>query len=287
MIRCVKHLKRFDIVATDGSIGAVDDFYFDDERWAVRYVVVDTGKWLPGRRVLVSPYSVMRTEWGEQRVLLSINRQHVRDSPPIDTQQPVSRQHEAEYLTHFGYPYYWTHAGLWGAYPLPTLPAAVPMAAREATVSDDEQRATESGDSHLRSVAEVTGYLIRATDGELGHVDDFLIDDISWAVRYLVIKTSNWWFGRHVLVAPRWITSIDWVSKSVDVNVTRAAIKSAPAYDRAEHVDRQWEAAYHKHIHGRDSWLDDEDAAAIKAAHEFLQDEPGPRDRLERRSRPR
>ena len=287
MIRSVKHLKRFDIVATDGSIGAVDDFYFDDERWVVRYIVVDTGKWLPGRRVLISPYSVIRTEWGEQRVLLSITRGQVKDSPAIDTHQPVSRQHETNYLRHFGYPYYWTHAGLWGAYPSPMLPTAVQMAKHEATLAGDQQRATASADSHLRSVAEVTGYLIRATDGELGHVDDFLIGDVSWAVRYLVINTSNWWFGRHVLVAPRWITAIDWVSKTVDVNVTRAAIKSAPAYDRAEHVDRQWEAAYHQHVRGGDSWLDEEDAAAIKAAHQYLQDEPGARDPLERRSRPR
>ena len=255
MVRSVKDLKRCEIVATDGSVGAVEDFYFDDERWAVRYIVVDTGKWLPGRRVLISPYSVIRTEWGEQRALLSISRQQVRESPGIDTHQPVSRQHEAEYLKHFGYPYYWTHAGLWGAYPTPILPTAAEMAKREATLADDDRRAVESGDSHLRSVSEVTGYLIRATDGELGHVDDFLIGDVSWGVRYLVINTSNWWFGRHVLVAPRWITAIDWVSKTVDVNVTRAAIKSAPAYDRGAHIDRQWEAAYHQHVHGDDSSL--------------------------------
>jgi hypothetical protein len=288
MIRSVTHLRRFDIVATDGSIGAVDDLYFDDERWAVRYIVVDTGKWLPGRHVLISPYSVTRTEWGEQRVLLSITREQVKDSPGVDAHKPVSRQHEADYLAHFGYPFYWAHTGLWGAYPTPMLPHARQMAEFEAKMAEEQRRAAASGGSHLRSIGEVTGYLIRATDGELGHVDDFLIDDVSWAVRYLVINTSNWWFGRKVLAAPAWITAIDWASKTVDVNVTREAIKTAPAYDRVEHVDRQWEAAYHQHMRGRDSWLDEDDAAAINAAHEYLQDEPGRTpDPLERRSRPR
>ena len=287
MIRSVKHLKRFDIVATDGSIGAVDDFYFDDERWAIRYIVVDTGKWLPGRRVLISPYSVIHLAWGEQQVRLSMTRDQVRNGPDIDTHQPVSRRHEAEYLKHYGYPYYWGHAGLWGAYPAPILPRAE-IAKHEAAMSDVERRAAESGDSHLRSGMELTGYLIRAADGELGHVDDFLIDDGSWAVRYLVLNTGNWWFGRQVLAAPEWITAIDWISKTVDVDVTRAAIKAAPAYDRAEHVDHQWEAAYHARVRGRDAWLDAEDAAAIKAAHDYLQDDPGAApDPLERRARRR
>jgi hypothetical protein len=287
MIRSAKHLKRFDVIATDGSIGTIHDFYFDDERWAVRYLVVDTGTWLPGRRVLISPYSVTRTEWGEQRVLLSITREQVKTSPGIDTDKPVSRQHEADYLAHYGYPYYWAHTGLWAAYPTPMLPSAIRREQFEATTAG-AKRGAESGDSHLRSVAEVRHYLIRATDGDLGHVDDILIDDVSWAVRYFVLDTSNWWGGRHVLAAPSWITGIDWASKTVDVNVSRDAIKSAPPYDRAEHVDRQWEAAYHQHVRGDDSSLDADDAAAIKAAHEYLDDPPDVLpDSIERRARPR
>src|SRR5688572_10509184 len=112
MIRSMEHMKKFEIVATDGRIGAVDDFYFDDERWAIRYAVVDTGRWLPGRRVLVSPLSITLTEWSEQRLRLSISRDQVRDSPGIDTHQPVSRRHERDHLDYYGYPYYWGHAGL-------------------------------------------------------------------------------------------------------------------------------------------------------------------------------
>ena len=172
MIRSVKHLKAFDIQATDGSIGSIEDLYFDDERWTIRYVVADTGKWLPGRRVLISPYSVNHLEWGNQRMALSISREQVKGSPDIHTDKPVSRQHEADYLSYYGYPYYWGHAALWGAFPQPMLPPR-----GEIAVANAEARAAEGtaeGDSHLRSIAEVTGYLVRATDGELGHIDDFL-----------------------------------------------------------------------------------------------------------------
>lgn len=286
MIRSVKHLNRYEVVATDGPIGSISDFYFDDERWAIRYVIVDTGKWLPGRRVLISPYSITQTEWGNQRFLLSISRDQVRESPDVDTHQPVSRQHEAAYLQHYGYPYYWGHTGLWGAFPQPMLPTPEQIARAEA--AEIQPRAEVSGNSHLRSIGEVTGYLIRATDGELGHVDDFLIDDVSWAVRYLVINTSNWWFGSQVLAAPSWISGIDWASKSVEVEVTRQSIRSAPAYNRAEHVDRQWEAAYHQHLRQPGYWLDEDDASAIKQAHEYLQDRPETTaDSLERRARTR
>ena len=272
MIRSVKHLKAFDIQATDGSIGSIEDLYFDDERWTIRYVVADTGKWLPGRRVLISPYSVNHLEWGNQRMALSISREQVKGSPDIHTDKPVSRQHEADYLSYYGYPYYWGHAALWGAFPQPMLPPR-----GEIAVANAEARAAEGtaeGDSHLRSIAEVTGYLVRATDGELGHIDDFLIDDVSWAVRYVVVDTSNWWFGKHVLARPSWIDRIDWPSRTADVKVSRQVLRNAPVYDRAEHVSRQWEAAYHKHVNEPGYWLEEEDAASIKRAQEYLQEPP-------------
>ena len=290
MIRSMEHMKKFEIVATDGRIGAVDDFYFDDERWAIRYVVVDTGRWLPGRRVLISPLSISHFEWGAQRLLLSISRDRVKDSPGIDTHQPVSRRHERDYFDYYGYPYYWGHAGLWGAHAVPVLPTPEQMASQRATASEVERKAAEQGDTHLRSASEVSGYVIRALDGDLGHVENILFDDLSWAIRYFVVDTSNWWFGKQVLAAPSWISGIQWASKTVDVGVTRQAIRTAPVYDRAEHVDRQWEMAYHQQLNQPGYWLDEEDAAAIKEAHEFLQERPHSQpdaDPLERRAKPR
>ena len=256
MIRSVEHLKKFAIVASDGRIGSVDDFYFDDDRWAIRYLVVDTGGWLPGPRVLISPVSVLRVEWGEQRLILSTTREQVRNSPGIETHKPVSRQQEMEYLDYYGYPYYWGHGGLWGAYAHPMIPPPEVLARQQAQTAAAARKAAEQGDSHLRSAEEVAGYVIRATDGDLGHVDDFLFSDVSWAIRYLVVDTSNWWFGTHVLVAPEWILDVAWADRSVSVGVTRQQLKDAPRYERVEHVNRQWEEAYHQHMGqpGRPEW---------------------------------
>jgi len=207
MIRSAKHMTKFDIVATDGRVGAVDDFYFDDERWAMRYVVVATGLLVQGRLVVVSPLSVSRTEWDQQRLLLSISRDQVNSSPDNDT--------------------------------------------------------------HLRSASEVSGYVVRATDGDLGHVEDFLFDDLSWAIRYLVVDTSNWWFGKHVLVAPQWIRHMASEDRAIAVKVRRQRLKTAPEYDRAEHVDRQWEAAYYRHLHQPGYWLDEDEAHSIKEARSY------------------
>jgi hypothetical protein len=288
MIRSVKEMKQFEVVAADGYIGSIEDFYFDDERWAIRYVVVDTGRLLSGRRVLISPVSVSGTEWGEKRLLLSISRERVNNSPGIDTHQPVSRRHERDYLDYYGYPYYWSHSGLWGVQPTPMLPTPEQIARQRARSTAAERKASDRGDTHLRSASEVSGYVIHALDGDLGHVTDVLFEDLSWATRYLVIDTSNWWFGKHVLVAPEWVTDISWSERSVSVNVMRQLLKSAPLYDRAEHVDRQWEAAYHHHLKQPGYWLTEDDARAIKEAQSYLRDDQDRHEAsVERRSRPR
>ena len=232
MVRSVRNFQKLEIAATDGPIGSVADVLFDDERWGVRYLVVDTGHWLPGRRVLISPNSVVQTEWDAQRLLLAISREQVEHRPHVDTLKPVSRQHEVDHMNYYGYPPYWVSPEVWA-------PAAIP----ESAPADETP-----ADPHLRSAAEIFGYAIRATDGDLGHVDDLLIEDVSWAVRYLVVDTSNWWFGQHVLIAPEWIADISWPERHVAVDLTRQTVKEAPPYDRAGHATRQWEAAYYERL---------------------------------------
>jgi uncharacterized protein YrrD len=288
MIRSAKQTYKYEVIATDGRIGAIDDVYFDDERWGIRYLVVDTGRWLPGRRVLISPLSISRMDWNEQQLILSISRDRVKDSPGIDTHQPVSRRREQEYFDYYGYAYYWGHAGLWGAHPMPIMPTAGELAAQRVKAAEAERKAAAEGDTHLRSVSAVTGYSIRAADGDLGHVDDVLFDDLSWAVRYLVVDTSNWWFGKHVLIAPEWITEISWPERSVVVDMTRQALKDAPPYDRAEHVDRQWELAYYGHLQQPGYWLTDDEVRTIKDAQSYPREALDRHDvAVERRSRPR
>lgn len=231
MLHSAKALRGVKVIAIDGDIGAIDDVYFDDANWAIRYFVADTGGWLSGRKVLLSPASLRHLYWQERAMHVELTRQQVRNSPDIDTAKPVSRQHETAFYDYYAYPYYWAGPYLWGYTDLPGRDAQ-PF---EETEWEQEKRRMEqelkNADPHLRSVREVTGYAIEATDRKLGHLNDMLFDDEDWSISMLVIDPRNWWPGKDVLVSPRHIERIDWLNKSVVVDLTRDEIKHSPKYD--------------------------------------------------------
>jgi hypothetical protein len=244
MLRNTSQLKGLVIRATDGELGAVDQFYFDDDTWAIRYLTVDTGGWLGGRQVLISPVSVVNTNWETRRVDVSLTKDQVENSPDIDTQMPVSRLHEAAYLQYYGYPYYWGGPYLWGPTFYPSS-LAMPIAASMQALPDSLDG--EWTDSHLRSSEGVTGYHIEAVDGEIGHVDGFVVDDEAWAIRYIEVATRNWWPGKKVLVSPAWIERVSWADYKVYAGLSREAIKSGPEYTESMAVTREYEDQLHLH----------------------------------------
>lgn len=248
MLRSMSDLEGYAIRATDGTIGHVKDFYFDDERWVVRYLVVDTGSWLSSRKVLISPIAIGHPNWLERILPVSITKEQVRDSPDIDTEKPVSRQHEILYLGYYGYPYYWEGAGLWGEVQYPNMmmpgyagfistPHAVQSEAQKASAEAEAARHQDE-DPHLRSCKALMSYHVQATDGGIGHVQSLLVEEETWAIRYLVVNTSNWWLGHQVLVAPRRIHGLRWYDAMVCVDLTRQAVKDAPPIDSAAQLDR-------------------------------------------------
>lgn len=249
MLRNVNDLRGFAIHATDGVIGEVDDLYFDDENWAVRYLIVDTGGWLAGRKVLISPYALGVPNWDGRQLPVKLTKAQVEGSPDIDTQKPVSRQHEAHYSSYYGYPYYWGSEGLWGlgTYPGIVPPDAAPAQAAAPSQETKDAWPQESPDAHLRSCQELGGYHIHALDGDIGHVKDMLVDDHTWAIRYLIINTSNWWGGHLVLVSPQWVDEVSWADSKVSVGLTRQAVQEAPPYDPSVPVDRALEEAIYSH----------------------------------------
>lgn len=239
MLRSTKDLRGYRLRATDGEIGSVDDLLFDDEQWTIRYLVANTGGWLTGQLVLLSPIVLGQADWEGKALAVGLTRAQIEQSPDIATDQPVSRQHEAELAQYYGYLPYWGGTGLWGA---GMTPYALSGIATPPIVSPGSTTATEralagpemaQGNQHLRSTRAVRGYHIHARDGEIGHVDDFIVDDDTWAIRYLVVDTRNWWPGKHVLVAPQRIGAIDWASSSVKVDLLRETIKQEPEYDPA------------------------------------------------------
>lgn len=243
--------------ATDGAIGDVRDLYFDDQAWTVRYLVVETGSWLSSRKVLVSPAAAAgKPDWTTRLLPVLLTREQVRNSPDIDTDMPVTRQHETDYADYYSYPYYWDGAGMWAGsgYPILPMPAADGPGPATGAEADDAHARREARqqeyDPHLRSCREVVGYHIEARDGEIGQVQGLLVDDDSWSVRYLVVSTSNWWLGHDVLVAPQWIQRVSWEQRTVTVDLTREALKQAPWYDPSLPLTRAMEVAVYQH-HGR------------------------------------
>jgi hypothetical protein len=236
MLRSLKALERYRVNATDGDVGSVVNFLLDDERWIVRYLVVETGGVLGRPRVLISPISFRQVEWSTHSFSLALTIDKVKNSPSLDADKPVSRQHERDYYGYYGYPYYWGYLAPWGMSASPALLAA---GKRSQEAIAHSEGATD--DVHLRSVREVRGYHIQGIDESIGHVDDFIVDDETWQIRYLVVDTSNWWFGKRVLVAPYWASRVSWEERKVYLDMSRQAIKDSPAWNADAGVNREYE----------------------------------------------
>jgi hypothetical protein len=242
MLTNATFLKGLVIHATDGELGTVDEFYFYDETWVIRYLTVETGGWLTGRQVLISPISVIHADWQAKRLDVALTKKQVENSPNIDTHQPVSRRLEAEYCGYYGYPYYWDGPYMWGPAFYPTGLMLPPTTSAEAMA---ERVRKESTDSHLRSTEAVTGYHVEATDGAIGHVDGFVIDDEAWAIRYIEVATRNWLPGKKVLISPAWIERVSWADSKVYAGLSREAIQSAPEYLLSRPLTREYEDRLH------------------------------------------
>lgn len=272
MLRRMKDMEGYSISALDGFIGEVKDYYFDDASWVIRYLVVETGDWLASRKVLISPVSINGPNWSEKSIPAAITLEQVKNSPLVDTDKPVSRQHEVRYLKHYNLARYWTGSGLWGTGPSPNsmLPRPSDTGFAEQYHQAEEELEslnvgkTPSQDVHLRSGNAVGRYYIHAADGDIGHVQAILIDERTWAVRYFVVNTSNWWLGHEVLIAPQWIEEINWVTSKVLISLKRQAIKDAPPYNPSAPLDRSEEARVYAHHGRKDYWSGEaKDEAAI------------------------
>ncbi len=249
-----KDLKGLAIRATDGDLGKIEELYFDDETWGVRYFVVETGNWLSGRKVLVSPISIINVNYRDNVVDVAMTQKQVRNAPTIDLHRPVSRQHEAEYMVYYGYPYYWNGPYMWGG---SDYPAQLSVPGTVARMAQAEIGNSQLRDSHLRTTAAVDGYHIEAKDGEIGHVKDFVIDDNAWAIRYLEVATSNWWPGKNVLLSPAWVERVSWEESKVFVAATREAIQTCPEFDPTMIITREYENRLYFHYGRPPYWIEE------------------------------
>lgn len=238
MLNKVKTLKGYKLDSLDGEFGKVEEFYFDDRYWTVRYLVAKAGNWLTGRQVLISPYALVAAIKAEKHIAVDLSKKQIEDSPSLSSDKPVSRQFEVAYHGHYGYPMYWGGPSMWGH---------SPHIARDPEAWKTPTQGEETCDSHLRSTDKVCGYHLEATDGGIGHVEDFIMDEETWAIRYLVVDTRNWWPGKKVLVSPHWIERVSWDESKVFVNLSREAIKQSPEYTGESLITRDYETDLHRH----------------------------------------
>ncbi len=225
MLISTKQIRGCALEGPGDGLGTVKDLLFDGHRWTVRYLDVDTGTWLPGRRVILAPEVILAADYETQRLGTRLTREQVEKGPPLESDMPVSRRKEAEMAQYFAWGAYWANI-------------------------DPAQGETEpEGDPDLRSAEAVSGYQVAASDGDIGHVDDFIIDDAdlqgaAWEIRYLVVDTRNWLPGRRVLVPPLWTDAVDWETRHVRVGMTRQTIEHSPQYDPGTPINRQYEEMF-------------------------------------------
>lgn len=234
MLRSIHELTRHRIEAKDGDLGRAEDFLFDDRTWETRFLVMDTGTWLPKRQVLISPQAIQGADAIEDRIEVDLTKAQIEGSPEIQSNQPVSMQKEKALSDYFG----WNP--LWSAPEMTAVPVVTP--------SRDDNRS--DGDSHLRSAETLRRYGIEAKDGSIGHVDDFIVDTDNWRIRYLIVATRNWLPGKKVMISPDWVGDIDWNEERVQVDMTRDSIRNGPEYDPTRPINRALEVRLYD-FHGR------------------------------------
>jgi hypothetical protein len=257
MLFAVSGLENCPVKASDGEIGAVRDFLFDDRSWKIRWMEVETGNWLPGRRVLIHPSAIaplalppkpalpMMSFGQTLELTVNLTRAEVEAGPQARAGEPVTRDMESLLYDYYGWDPYWgvSHFGA-GALPNSEQQIVPDAAERDA----DAETFPLGDDSGLHSVASVKGLSVHAADGDIGHVENLLADDTNWEIRYLVIATRNWWPGKVVQLSPYAVKDIDWFGEHINMNVTREQVKSAPAWDPLAMADKVSEEALHRHF---------------------------------------
>jgi hypothetical protein len=237
-------IKGYAVAARDCQVGVISDLLIDDATWVVRWFVIDTGSWLSSRKVLLPPSALGHLNADTKEFSVRLTKQEVKDSPDVDTDKPVSRQMEGSVYDYFGWSPYWGTGFYMGGYGF--MPPPIAESASPGCWERDDGQAS-GDDPHLRSAMAVTGYGVHARDGEIGHVEDFLVSDGDWSVRYLIVDTKNWWPGKHVLISPILTIKIDWMDRLISLDTSRESIKNAPAYEPKTMVDRAYERNYHGH----------------------------------------
>jgi len=234
MLRLLGIVRDCTVHAIDGDFGSVQDFYFDVAEWTIRYLVVDTGGWLPGRQVVISPSAVTECNWEGRAFSLDLTKKQIENSPSVDTHQPVTRRHEHELAEHFRWPTWWGGTG-------------AALMAVWASLTDPDAAEADKAEADLDSTRAMAGYHVLAGEETIGRIEDLVVDDATWRIRYLVVDTRECLRGHSVLLSSRWITALDWRESHIHVTPTAEQIRCAPVFDPAQPITREDEQSLCDH----------------------------------------
>ena len=243
MLQSVNDLFGFRLYARDDApVGVVTDLLFDEGSSLTRYLVIEPEWWLPGGALLLAPEALERAEAADLRLGTRLSREALEASPQPATPERPERHEEHRLHEHFRWRPYWT-----GAFTSELVPYwGAAGAAGLGPAAGDHRSADE--DERLRSAREVEGFEIAATDGQIGRIEDLVVDLATWTLRYLVVDTSSWLPGKRVLVSPQWLRAIDWTGRTVALDLPVERIELSPPYDRSAALDRRFEAMLHEHV---------------------------------------
>ncbi len=251
MLQVISPLKGFSVEASDGRIGTVVDFLFDEVSWKLRWLVIDCGSWLRGRKTLIHPSAISQEDLERQHFVVSLTKAQVEGGPALAEDKPVSQQMENQLYTYYGWDPLWGGANLSaipGAMASPLMgPPYMGFGSADETEAGGGAPALREADPHLRSVVEVIGYRVHAVDGEIGHIENFVLDGADWSVRYFIVDTRNWWFGQRVLISPFAVKTIDWFDRHVELNVSCEVVKTSPPWDPLAAFNDEYAKRLHTH----------------------------------------
>ena len=230
MLRPFASLRGCSLTASDGEIGTVYEFYFDDKRWTVRYLVVDIGSWLDAGLVLVSPEALAETDSDAGTIHVNLSKEEVRCAAAAESDSPVSLQEKetVQRREELALPTVTAARTQQGAF----APASRFTKDARDSAAHSSSRNLRCGDPHLRSSGALTKrYAIRSQNGIIGTVDDFIVDDREWRVNYFVIHVGGWLFGKRILLEPEWVKQISADEQEICVDLPRCAMKDAPRFN--------------------------------------------------------
>lgn len=234
MLRNIEDIVGYDIQARDGSLGQVEDFFFDGNTWAIRYLVVRTGPWFFGKNVLISPHAVRTIDIDEEAVAVNLTQEQIKNGPDVDLARPLSRQQMINLHEYYNWPRNWLDPdAMRASYGPPVLPMPHEIMAVEAEKADENVDA----DANVQSAGEIMGYAAEAIDGSIGSISTFVFDDEKWQIRYVVVDVGSWLPGRQVLVVPHWLQRIDHKARTAHINLHQHTIEDSPDFDPAQPID--------------------------------------------------